>query len=63
VRHAAGKKQKKAVKGNVTGIVVTPSTSVTGVVVEPTTSAAPQAASVNGAAAPTTAGAATPHAA
>ncbi len=51
-RHTMGSQQKKAVKGNVTGIVVTP-----------TTSAPSSSASVNGAAAPATATAATLHAA
>jgi hypothetical protein len=61
-RHTAGKNQKKAVKGNVTGIVVTPTTSVPGVVVTPSTGAVAPTASVNGASAPATAPAAAQHA-
>jgi hypothetical protein len=60
-RSTMGKKQKKDVKGNVTGIIVTPTTSVPGVVAAPTASAPPPTASVNGTAAPATAAA--PHAA
>lgn len=63
-RHTMGSQQKKTVMGNVTGIVVTPTTNATTVVATPTTSAVPPAASVTGTAAPTTTGAAaTPHAA
>jgi hypothetical protein len=51
-RHTQGKKQKKTVKGNVTGIVVTPVTSEP-IVASPVTTAA----------APATTAAATPHAA
>jgi hypothetical protein len=49
-RHTLGKSQKKTVKGNVTGIVVTP-----------VTSAPPTAVSVSGATPPATGAAATPH--
>jgi len=62
-RGTMGKKQKKAVKGDVTGIIVTPTTSVSGVVAAPTASAPPATAPVNGAAASATATASTPHAA
>jgi hypothetical protein len=62
-RGTKGAVQKKAVKGNVTGIVVTPTTAVTGVVVAPTTSAAPSAASTNGMTGTATGTAAAQHAA
>jgi len=60
-RMTMGKVQKKTVKGNVTGIVVTPSTSVAGVVAMPPTTAASPAVAVPGTTA--TATSATPHAA
>jgi hypothetical protein len=57
-RATKGSKQKKTVKGNVTGIVVTPTTSASGVVV-----AAPSAVSASGVAGPAAGAPATPHAA
>ena len=60
-RMVMGNVQKKAVKGNVTGIVVTPVASAAGVVAAPTTSAASPTVAAPGATA--TATSATPHAA
>ncbi|MGA2448001.1 MAG: hypothetical protein ABTD50_04920 [Polyangiaceae bacterium] len=62
-RNTLGKTQKKNIKGNVTGIVVTPTTSTPNNVAAPTTSAPPAAVPVTSAAAPAAGAAATPHAA
>jgi hypothetical protein len=62
-RNTLGKNQKKDIKGNVTGIVVTPVTSTPNVVATPTTSAPPLAVPGSSVAAPATGAAATPHAA
>jgi hypothetical protein len=60
-RHTMGKVQKKTVKGNVTGIVITPTTSAPNDVAAPTTGAPPLAVPPSSAAAPATGAAATPH--
>jgi hypothetical protein len=62
-RHTMGSVQKKSVKGNVTGVVVTPTTSVPSVVAAPATSGVPAPGAVNGVAAPATVAAPPPHAA
>jgi hypothetical protein len=60
-RHTMGKVKKKTVKGNVTGIVVTPTTSVPNIVAPVPTGAPPLAVPANAVTAPATGAAATPH--
>ncbi|MGA2447354.1 MAG: hypothetical protein ABTD50_01620 [Polyangiaceae bacterium] len=62
-RHTMGSVQKKTVKGNVTGVVVTPTTSVPTAVAAVPTGAPPPAVPASAVTAPATSAAATPHAA
>ncbi|MGA2447557.1 MAG: hypothetical protein ABTD50_02645 [Polyangiaceae bacterium] len=60
-RHTMGKVQKKTVKGNVTGIVVTPTTSTPNNVATSTSNASPLAVAVSSATAPGAGAAAAPR--